>query len=352
MLANLQIMLRAALVRITALLHWWGAALTACVPQPVLAWAHGLRPRLVICASREQIVLQRQSRRTSETIFELPTTGLMPSPPPGIAAVRLADDLVFRRRITLPRAAEANLATIIRNEIDRQTPLAADDVYFDFRIVDRDAKARTIAVEVAVAKRGTVDRVLTLAQSVRLTPHEVGLAADNDARRFNLLRSEQPARLSAHGWINLGIVGAGAVAIAVLVQAALVDLDAQVEAAQHETATARAAFMRSDTARREIAQLAAQTGYLARRKQGASPLRVIEELTERLPDSAWVSYLYLASGEVRISGYAADTAGLIATLEQSRVLQTPRFRAAVTRSGSADIDRFELSVDIRAGGQP
>jgi general secretion pathway protein L len=290
--------------------------------------------------------VERQSRRAVETIAELPAEGAAPDLD-AAASIRLAEDLVFRRRITLPRTAEANLAMIVRNEIDRQTPLAVEDVYFDFRVAERDTMTRSITVEVAVAKRRTVDRVRALAQAVGLRAHEVGLTSDNDSQRFDLLRSERSSGLSARGRFNLAIVGIGIAAVIALVQMALADLDARVEAAQHEAATARATFTRSDTLRREVSQVAAQAGYLARRKLAASPLRVIEELTERLPDTAWVSYLYLAGSEVRISGYAGDTAGLIATLEQSPVLQNPRFRAAVTRSGSAEIDRFELSVDIR-----
>jgi general secretion pathway protein L len=350
MLTNLQLTARTLLAGAAAFFHWWGAALVACIPRPVLARAQDLRPRVIVTAGRDRVLVQRHSRKAVETIAELPIEGTVPDLA-SAAAIRLADDLVFRRRITLPRAAEANLAMIVRNEIDRQTPLAADDVYFDFRIAGRDAKAHAIAVELAVAKRGTVDRVRALAQAVGLRAREVGLASDNDNQRFNLLRSERSTLLSAPGRINFAIVGAGIAAVIALVQIALADLDARVEAAQHEAASARAAFTRSDTLRREVAQLAAQTGYLARKKETASPLRVIEDLAERLPDSAWVSYLYVAGGEVRISGYASDTAGLIATLEESRVLQNPRFRAAVTRSGSAEIDRFELSVDIR-GAKP
>ena len=57
----------------------------------------------------------------------------------------------------MPAATEENLAQVLSFEMDRLTPFRADEVYFDHRVVGRDAAAATLAVLVAVARRDIVD---------------------------------------------------------------------------------------------------------------------------------------------------------------------------------------------------
>ena len=56
------------------------------------------------------------------------------------------------RRVTMPAATEENLRQVLGFEMDRLTPLRADEVYFDYRVVSRDAAAGQIAVQLAVAR--------------------------------------------------------------------------------------------------------------------------------------------------------------------------------------------------------
>ncbi|HST01476.1 MAG TPA: hypothetical protein VLJ84_07445, partial [Usitatibacter sp.] len=53
-------------------------------------------------------------------------------------AVLKADEALLRR-VTMPAATEENLRQVLSFEMDRLTPFRADEVYFDYRVLSRDA---------------------------------------------------------------------------------------------------------------------------------------------------------------------------------------------------------------------
>ena len=63
-------------------------------------------------------------------------------------------DEALVRRVTMPAATEENLRQVLGFEMDRLTPFRADDVYFDYRVVSRDAAAG----QLAIAARGGAPR--------------------------------------------------------------------------------------------------------------------------------------------------------------------------------------------------
>jgi general secretion pathway protein L len=76
--------------------------------------------------------------------------------------------------------------------MDRLSPFKADEVYFDQRIVSRDSGNGQIVVELAVARRETVDARVRELRALGISVQ--GVALHDDARRaegFDLLPPEQ-----------------------------------------------------------------------------------------------------------------------------------------------------------------
>lgn len=105
------------------------------------------------------------------------------------------------RRVSMPAATEENLRQVLAFEMDRLTPFRAEEVYFDYHVVSRDAAGGQLGVQLAVARRELVDmRVATLRS---LGANVQGVAVRDDAGQgaipFDLLPSEQRGeRESAH----------------------------------------------------------------------------------------------------------------------------------------------------------
>jgi general secretion pathway protein L len=110
----------------------------------------------------------------------------------GRARAALGRDEALVRRVTLPAATEENLSQVLAFEMDRLSPFAADEVYFDQRVVSRDAGGGQIVVELAIARREAVDARVREVRALGVSVQ--GVALRDDARRsdaFDLLPSEQ-----------------------------------------------------------------------------------------------------------------------------------------------------------------
>jgi hypothetical protein len=62
--------------------------------------------------------------------------------------------------LRLPLAADENLREEIAHEMDRQTPFEVERVDFAFRVLERDADARQLNVEVSVATKRVIASAL------------------------------------------------------------------------------------------------------------------------------------------------------------------------------------------------
>ena len=75
---------------------------------------------------------------------------------------------VIFKRITLPAPTEENLKDVLGYEMDRYTPFALEDVYFDYKIVTRDEANDSIQVLLMVVKKEAIDYYLTLLQRINV----------------------------------------------------------------------------------------------------------------------------------------------------------------------------------------
>jgi len=103
----------------------------------------------------------------------------------------------LRRSLTLPAAAADNLHQILGFEMDRQTPFRAEQVYYDARVVRTDPATRTLAIDLLVVPRPTLDT--ELARFGERLPALDAVDVEGDGglgtrAGFNLLSEERRAR--------------------------------------------------------------------------------------------------------------------------------------------------------------
>src|SRR5687768_11099155 len=154
-------------VKLLRFWRWWSNELLAMVPErfasmagagrvPVLAFKDGnavvIEPRAAEGAPPDHAELSDldPARAGAAVRALLERAGESR----GRARLALAPHEALVRRVTMPAATEENLATVLGFEMDRLTPFRAEEVYYDHRVVGRDAAANTIAVMLAVAARG------------------------------------------------------------------------------------------------------------------------------------------------------------------------------------------------------
>ena len=354
-MTNLLALLRSS---ITAFLGWWGRELAKLVPRPLRERERRERCGSVLMFGRENsVVLERavggerelgsvetdapdHDQRLSELLKQAkrrrrPVT------------VRLSEGLGLRKVLDLPLAAKNDLDRMLRFEMDRLTPFRADEVYFAHRILGSDAQDRRLLVELQLAPKREIERVLETAEGFGIAPARVELAvATEGAGTLNLLPGQpghdgRERRLNRLLALIALILSVSAIAISLQRQRAIV---AELET---EVSSAKARAEESLALRDRLGQVTRSAQFLvANKNRHPLVIEVLDELTRLVPDQAYLVQFELQNQTVELQGLAATASHLIGLLEKSPLFKAPQFRSPVTQDRRSGAERFHVSVEL------
>lgn len=345
---------------------WWGAELAALIPAPLRRVV--VRPRQIRAVefTRDAVVF---ADYRGDQVRELGRVNLGEADgardPAALAQARQfargapttailipADQALFKV-LTLPAMSKSDLRDALAFQIDRQTPFSPDDVYFDYRVAERDSDAKRVSVELAVAPRAVIEEAANTARQFGFQPSFAGIQTGDGSSpfAFNLL-----PRAMAHRRRNFRpLAGVAALVIVcaavwLMAQNALEQKTAEADALTErvELARERADRLQALAAQRDA--LIAESQFLKRRKAEApKPVLFVEELTRVLPDHTWLFHLQQDGSRLRLSGYTSDASSLIGLIGELPMFRDPRFGSPVTHDPRRDKDRFNLVIDIVSG---
>ena len=325
---------------IGAFLTWWKEQLLSLWPGQASD-----RRRDVVSAALRGGALDVSVRRGGRTgalgTFPLDATGMAAlaaaigarRPPLELA---LPAGMMLEHAITLPLAAERDPAAVLRFEMDRLTPFAANELYWGWAVDRRDRVRSQLQLHLWLVLRGQVDGVLGLLRGAGLHP----------ALLMGASRQIGLDGAAAGAWSRRGAVG-WAVACAVLSAAAIVIPFVQQSRAEdrieQQIATRRPAVDRAEALRRQLAAASAVVDVLAsQRAKVGDPLAVMAALTDILPDDTVLTELALRQRVITISGASGAAARLIAALAADPAIRDPAFTAPVTRNETTHTDGFSI----------
>jgi general secretion pathway protein L len=275
--------------------------------------------------------------------------------------VALAHDDVLVRRVTMPAATEENLRQVLAFEMDRLTPFKADEVYFDYRVISRDAAAGQVLVQLAAARREVVNARVEALRSLGASVQGVGLRDDSSGSRapLDLLPSEQRGEResSRERMIQRGLLAAVILLLAAALLLPIVQKRLTVIALNPMLTKARQQAEATDGIARELERQVGDYNFLLARKHRTYPaLAFIEEITRLLPDNTWVQQFELKTvgkgREVQISGETTSSSKLIEILEGSTLLQNAAPRGTEVRGSQPNTVRYMIAAEVRARPQP
>jgi general secretion pathway protein L len=279
----------------------------------------------------------------------------------GRARVALSPGQALVRRVTMPAATEENLASVLGFEMDRLTPFRAEEVYYDHRVLSRDAAAGTLNVLLAVARRDVIEDRLARARALGLSVQGVAVAeeAPRSGPPLDLLpREERGEREGPRERLAKQVLAASA---ALLLLAALF-LPAwlknrEVHAIKPALDKAHAEARATDALVGELDRLVADHNFLLAKRHAVYPtLAYLEEVTRLLPDNTWLQQLEIRqSGKARelvMAGETISSSRLIEILEQSKLLQNATPRGTVTRGTQPGTERFVIASELRTRQPP
>ncbi|MCC6559963.1 MAG: PilN domain-containing protein [Xanthomonadales bacterium] len=258
---------------------------------------------------------------------------------------------VLDRHLTLPLAAEDNLAQVLAFEMDRQTPFKPDQVRFDHRITQRDPVAKQIGLDVLVAPRAAVDAALAPMQAAGLALDAVDTLLPEGARSgYNLLplelRAERSQRERLVNWALVALVlllAWSAMSTSIHNrELALANLQAEVDRVRVEA-------KRVGGLEKELGEAVSGANFLNEKKQ-SHPVTIdlIRDLTERLPENTALQRLSINRGEVQIQGVSSEASALITILQKSALIEGPALQGAITPDQRTQKEQFMIQARARA----
>ena len=268
----------------------------------------------------------------------------------------LPPESVLVREIAMPLAAEESLHEAVALELDRFTPLPAEQAWFDHRVTGRDANAQRLRLQLAVAASAPVEAKLAELRELGATILGVGVEDDvaGVSTPFNLLpadKRDRPAVSRSTLAVRFLAVAAALLALAALVVPLWLKRDAAI-ALYPRLESARAGAEVAERLAREIEKLAAEHNFIVGRKQGQQPaVALLEDLSRLLPDTTWVQQFDLKTGpklrEVQIAGETGSSSQLIEVLERSGTLANATFKSPLTKGVTPGTERFLLAAEVK-----
>jgi general secretion pathway protein L len=265
-----------------------------------------------------------------------------------VRMVLLPERFLFRP-LELPKRAVEFLDGIVRSQIDRLTPWAANDAVFSWTPpidAPNDRVALTIAATAralvapyaqAIADYGaTAVVVLTVpppagpqAVSLKVFEHRAKGALGIDRIRRALVALFVISGLAAVSTLGYAAIAAGT-------------LDAEQQDVSRKVAARRAALRAGP----EFAVSAQR--MLERRKQTTpSAVMVLEALSQVLPDHTYITELHIEGDKLQLVGLTGDAPALIALIEQSPHFTRATFYAPTTHTPGETGERFHIEAQIK-----
>ena len=353
----------ALLDRLLAGWRWWVGELASLLPQRLREALGGGHDALIVDAEPGEFVVCRRKGAFETVVARVPRDEFagralrLAVPPSEGFAAWFADPVILQmpaqealsRSLRLPRGARGNLDAILRHEVVRQSPIDAANIYYDWRIAGGDDQGLDVALR--IIRREPVDECLALCSGAGIAVSAVEFAGDEAraggatfpvdpraARRLQLQPRLVPALVALVLLLGAGLIGA----IYLRGEAAAAELDARVEAARSRAIVVERLQNQLDAANRQAA-------FLSQQKRNPAAVAVLATIARLLPDNAWLYEFELNGDEVRLHGFSAQAASLIALFDSSPFFSDAQFRSPLMQGPNPALQRFDVSFRLRRG---
>jgi len=293
------------------------------------------------------IALMRQAKADEHGFRELSQAlSTVEDLPPSII-LRLPPASVLHKSVSLPLAAKRNLKTVLGFEMDRETPFAREEVYWDFAVSREDKSAGRLHVDLFIVPRAAADPVVdnVRAAGIAIDGIEIGEGARGGAlirlapaRRWQWLTADRPLLALTAGTAALFL-------LAILTpfirqEIALSATDSAIEALSRQAETA-------GNLRQAIDQSSGTAGVIGReRARTGNLLGTLAAVTKLLPDDSHLTALTLRDGHVTITGVSSSAAHLIDLFAKSTAFRDPTFESPVVQSDKGHLETFTISATL------
>lgn len=348
--------------KLTRFFAWWGRELASLVPAPVRYWYFGKGNILAVRIENSHALFLLPKAGALHEVADLSFAESSPAERKNAITHKLAQitrgktfqiflclppGQALRKQIRLPSAVEENLKQTLEFELDRQTPFKADQVYFDYRIIERLPSEQHLLVELAVVPKDAVEQhvggAAEIGLSVRGVVLEEDLVADRE-RVMNFLPALTTQASSNHRrWLNFGFF---VLAIVLLISAMALPLWKKRTTAimlNELMEDAKAASRRTESLRAQLDSLVTEHNFTTSQKTSQlATFTLITQLSKLLPDDTWLSQFDVTGSEIQLQGETGSSSKLMEIMENSGFLKGTSYKSPLTQIPGTAVERFHI----------
>ena len=341
-----------------AFFSWWWGELRSCLPRRWQSLLATQEAEIHLVAEADGVRIMRRSGQVSSEIAQfsqqqMPESGLDLGTLLAESELRLPrvalvpKDQVLLRRLSLPVAAAANVRTMVGHEIDRQTPLRADQVEFDCRLGKLAAGAKTVDVELAVALREHLKATLKAMGAHSLTLDAIDVARNGERAGFNLLpeiarrvRDPRPMLL------NVLFIGLSIVLLLVSMAQLVENRRHAVDMIETEVEAQRTQARSTAKLKDSLESAVKGANFLAQQRENTpSVVELLRLLTETLPDDTFVERLAFNNDVLSLTVQSGSAAKLVELLQRTPNLRNAAVAGAIQSDPRSGKDRATLTAE-------
>lgn len=268
-------------------------------------------------------------------------------------AVLLPEELVLFKTLRLPRAAEAELDSVMALEVGSKSPFPADDTTSGWTLVARDESGLT--VQMAIVSLSATMRYLGQHYDIHdVEAREVW--ARSDGRPIVLRGFGEGKRLARYKRRLVRMGGLLAGGLCILLAMVLLSVGGKyLEMKQYEDLSSRVTAQTRDAADQRSALAAANqviNGVDAVSQTYPSPHFELARLTRLLGDNAYIAQFAMRGNEVRLRGRSTDAAAVM-----EKLTSVPAFaevtaeQGGITKLGNTGLEQFYVTIRLSDGGK-
>jgi general secretion pathway protein L len=260
------------------------------------------------------------------------------------------DEWVLCRRITFPLAAREALIQVASYEVDRQTPFCVADIYHALGAVTPAANRGQLSAELVVVPRSILDPLLARLRELGVVLDAIDVREGDGRKGLNLLpAADVPRRTNRRARLNLILFASAVLLCTFSMLQWMHNREVALRVMKDEVARMQSEAKAVAALRQELQDHAGATGFLAERKRSCvSTLSILQELSTRLPQNAWLERLNIDhAGQVGMQGQGTQATLLLDALKGAAWLVEPAFQGSIQKDAVTGKERFYMVAQLR-----
>jgi general secretion pathway protein L len=330
-------------------LEGWRGALR----WPVFSWIYAAPPVDVFLVDGSEMRYVEPDWRPCEP------PGAKAERPAAFKAFLLPEDVVLHRFVSLPVMQSEDLKRLLSFEVDGATPFPREQTIWGYRIVSQAQNKQRI--ELVITARGQIHRALgerntrAPTQQLQLDALEIWTLGDqsqpvalmgfSESRRQKFIRRQlvqMAAMLLLVPILTIAIAGVP-----------MVEAELRLTHAQQDMSRVLAQSNSIDSKRSQLmVQGQSAQILLTYLKTLPQPLAILDLLSAKIPDTAYLERFDMNAQRILITGQADNAASLMQLLGATPGIENVRAPAAITRNPVNNKERFTLEFSVQPGLTP